>query len=174
MSIFYRLQGLLFILLLPLSGGCGYQLTNSSFGAIANSKTVWIPFFVNETVSPTAQTVLRRVFYDEFHALRGISPAIDEASADLVVKAKIISYSNRALSYNALDQAMEYALTLNTELEISKKDQKKPLFKGQLQASKQYMANTNLALQHNSEEQALDGAGRIIAQKFISNIEESY
>lgn len=168
-------RGLILGLLLNLLAGCGYHLTNSNssrqFGA---AQKIWVPFFSNESVSPTAQTVLRRAFYDEFHALRGLNPADSEESADLAMKARIISYSSRAVSYNALDQAREFSLSLNVELEIAKKGEAAPLWKGQIQGTKQYPANKNLALQSNAEEQALDAAARIIAHKFISALEESY
>lgn len=161
-------------LLLVTASGCGYHLTNSSVQRGAEQRKIWIPFFNNESISPTAQTILRRAFYEEFHAMRGVAPAVDEAGADLVMKARIVSYSSRAVSYTALDQAREFSLDLNVELEITRKEQKLPLWKGQLQGTHQYPANTNLALQRNAEEQALDAASRIIAHKFISALEDSY
>ena len=165
----------MFALLLSTAAGCGYHLTNSQpsrqFGAAWN---IWVPFFGNESVSPTAQTVLRRAFYEELHALRGLNPAASEESADLVMKARIISYSSRAASYSAVDLAREFSLSLNVELEISRKGAVVPLWKGQIQGVKQYPANKDLALQRNAEEWALDAAARIIAHKFISAVEESY
>ncbi|MDD2365011.1 MAG: LPS assembly lipoprotein LptE [Desulfuromonadaceae bacterium] len=165
---------LLFIILSSIVG-CGYHFTNSqSANGIGSSRSIWIPFFKNETVNSTAQTVLRRAFYDELHALRGLTTSENEESADIVVKAKIISFSNTAVSYSALDQVKEFRLDLNLELEILDKSKKLPLWRGQLQGSKQYPANTNLSLQHNSEDLALDAAARIIAHKFITSTEESY
>lgn len=154
--------------------GCGYHVTNAAPRRDQNIQNIWIPFFGNESVSPTAQTVLRRAFYDEFHALRGLNPATSEGTADLSMKPKIISYSNRVVSYNSLDQARELSLSLTVELKVAKKGLSLPLWKGQLQGSKQYPANANLALQRNSEEQALDAVARIIAHKCISALEESY
>ena len=175
MSASVWVRGVMFILLLSTASGCGYHLTNSqSSRQLGPSQNVWVPFFSNESVSPTAQTVLRRAFYEELHALRGLNPAFSEESADLAMKARIISYTSKAVSYNALDQAREFSLSLNVELEISKKGTAVPLWKGQIQGAKQYPANTDLALQRNAEEQALDAAARIIAQKFISALEESY
>ena len=165
-------RGLMIAVLLNAVVGCGYHLTSSQ--RLGAAQKVWVPFFSNESVSPTAQTVLRRAFYEEFHALRGLSPASSEEDADLAMKARIISYSSRVVSYNALDQAREYSLSLNVELEIVKKGQTTPLWKGQIQGAKQYPANRDLALQRNSEEQALDATARIIAHKFISALEESY
>ncbi|MGB9081909.1 MAG: LPS assembly lipoprotein LptE [Desulfuromonadaceae bacterium] len=162
-------------MLLNAVAGCGYHLTNAqSSRMFGTAQNIWVPFFSNESVSPSAQTVLRRAFFEEFHALRGLNPAGSEAAADLAMKAKIISYSSKVVSYNALDQAREFSLSLDVELEITQKGHSLPLWKGQIKGSKQYPANRDLALQHNAEEQALDAAARIIAHKFISALEESY
>jgi outer membrane lipopolysaccharide assembly protein LptE/RlpB len=165
---------MLVALMLVTLTGCGYHLTNSQTNRKQSFQNIWIPFFSNESISPTAQTVLRRAFYDEIHALRGLNPAENQESADLSIKAKLLSYSSGAVSYSAQDQVREYKLSLNVELEAYKKGQVLPLWKGQIQGSRQYPVNTNLALQRNAEEQALDAAARIIAQKFITAIEESY
>lgn len=161
-------------MLLCTLSGCGYHLTNSQADRKQSFQNIWVPFFSNESISPTAQTVLRRAFYDEFHALRGLNPARDQKTADLSLKAKLLSYSSAAVSYNASDEIREYKLSLNVELEAYKKGQLLPIWKGQVQSSKQYPANRNIALQRNAEEQALDAAARILAHKFISAIEESY
>lgn len=165
---------LLCVLVMLTLTGCGYHVTNAQTGRNHNFRNIWVPYFSNESISPTAQTVLRRAFYDETHALRGLDPAGSQETADLFMKAKIISYANTAASYNPHDQAREYKLSLNVELEAYKKGQTQPLWKGQIQGSKQYPADANLALQRNAEEQALDAAARIIAHRFISAIEESY
>ena len=165
---------LLLALLLNAAAGCGYHVTNSQPERMSSNQKIWIPFFSNESSSPTAQTVLRRAFYEEFHALRGLYPAVSEENADLVMKARIISYSSKAVSYTAIDQAREFSLSLEVELEIAKKGQPLPLWKGKLQATKQFPANMDLALQRNSEEWALAAAAGIIAHKFISALEESY
>lgn len=162
------------LMLIISTTGCGYHLTNTRTVPIGTASRIWVPFFSNESISPTAQTVLRRAFYEEFHALRGLKPATNEGAADLVMKARIVSYASSATSYNSIDQARQYNLDLNVELEVSKTGEKNPLWKGQLQASRQYPANKDLALQRNAEEQALNSASRIIAQKLISVLEESY
>ena len=171
-SSWFRL--LVLALLLSTAAGCGYHLTYSRSGRLGNEQNIWVPFFGNESISPTAQTVLRRAFYDEFHAVRGLNPATGEETADLVMKARMISYSGKAVSYSAIDQTKEYNLSLNVELEIARRGQASPLWKGQIQGEKQYPANSDLALQRNAEEQALDAVARIIAQKFISAVDESY
>ena len=166
-------SALLILLLITLSG-CGYHLTNSPANRTQSFQNVWVPFFSNESISPTAQTVLRRAFYDELHALRGLNPAASQESADLAMKAKLLSYASGAVSYSAQDQVREYKLSLNVELEAYKKGQLLPVWKGQLQSSRQYPAHSDIALQRNAEDQALDAAARILAHKFIIALEESY
>jgi outer membrane lipopolysaccharide assembly protein LptE/RlpB len=174
MSTSLLVRGFLLLMIQAVMTGCGYHLTQSEIHRHGTRQNIWVPFFSNETISPSAQTVLRRAFYEEFHALRGLEPAENQAGADLVMKAKIISYSSGAVSYNAVDQALVFNLSLNVELEIYEKGKTLPIWKGQIQASNQYPASTDLALQRNAEEQALAAAARKIAHKFISALEESY
>lgn len=121
MSVSIWVRGLLLAMMLSTVTGCGYHLTNSQSGRLGAARTIWVPFFSNESISPTAQTVLRRAFYEELHALRGLNPAIGVESADLAMKARIVSYSSKAVSYNVLDQAREFSLSLTVELEIVKR-----------------------------------------------------
>jgi hypothetical protein len=171
-STYFRLfivTSLLFVI-----SGCSYHLTNSSSQRLAVGQQLWVPFIANESISPTAQTVLRRALYDECHALRGLVPSKNEGSAGLIVKGRLVSYSISAVSYSAVDRARSFRLTLSVELELYRTGETAPIWKGLLSASKEYPANIDLALQRNAEESALDAASRIIAQKFISAAEQSY
>lgn len=172
----HKLHGRFVLLasLIWILAGCGYHLTNTTEKRLPAGQTLWVPFIGNESVSPTAQTVLRRALYDECHALRGLVAAGSEAAADLYLKGKLVSYSNRIISYTAADQVREYRLTLDVELELYRPGVTAPLWKGMLQASSNFPANVNLALQRNAEERALDAAARIIAQKLILSTEQSY
>lgn len=162
------------LILVCTLAGCGYHLTNSSSVRLAAGQKLWVPFITNESISPTAQTVLRRTLYEECHALRGLVASDSEASADLFVKGRLVSYSTKVISYSAVDRASEIRLTLEVELELFRRMEEAPLWKGTLQASKTYPTNTNLALQRNAEESALDAAARIIAGKFITAVEQKY
>ena len=149
-------------------------MTSSAAQRLSAGQELWVPFIGNESVSPTAQTVLRRALYDECHALRGLVAAESEGSAALVMKGKLLSYGSGAIAYNAADQVRSLRMNISVELELFQKGELKPLWKGVLSATKDYQAQTDLALQRNAEESALDGAARIIAQKFISAAEQSF
>jgi outer membrane lipopolysaccharide assembly protein LptE/RlpB len=174
MSIKANIRLMLLAGVICVLAGCGYRLTNSLPNQMAAGQTVWVPFIGNESVSPTAQTVLRRALYDESHALRGLIPAESEAVADLVIKGRLSSYTNRSISFSSLDRALGFNLLLDVELAIYKRGETLPFWKGLIRGSKDYPGNSDLALQRNAEEQALDAAARIVAQRFISATEQSY
>lgn len=171
-AIYYRLLLLLF--LISTLNGCGYHLTNSGTARFSVGQQIWVPFIDNESVSPTAQTVMRRVLYDEFHALRGLVPSESEGAASLIVKGKLLSFTSGEVAYNAADQVRSLRLNISAELELYRKGETVPLWNGVLSAAKDYQANADLALQRNAEESALDAAGRIIARKFIAASERAY
>ncbi|HEX9078004.1 MAG TPA: hypothetical protein VF795_00370, partial [Desulfuromonadaceae bacterium] len=101
-----------------LLAGCGYHLAGSSDNRLASGQSLWVAFITNTTVSPTAQTVIRRALLEEGHALRGLYPAASLADADLSVSGGLRSYTTRAISFSAVDFAREYRLTIEVELEL--------------------------------------------------------
>lgn len=161
-------------IMLFLLGGCGYHLTASAENRLAPGQSLWVVFIVNETISPSAQTVIRRALLEEGHAMRNLLPAGSEAEGDLRVKGTLHSYSNRAISYTAADRIKEYRLTIDVELELHRKGTSAPVWKGMLQSYQDYPVSTDLALQRSAEEAALVAASRILAQKFLTAVEQSY
>jgi len=162
------------VAVLCLLSGCGYRLAGSAENRLTSGQALWVAFISNETASPTAQTVIRRALLDEGHALRGLYPAASQADADLSVSGSLRAYTLRAISYTAIDHAREYRLTIEVELELRRRGVAAPLWKGTLQAFKDYPANANLALQRSAEEAALAAASRTLSQKFLTAVEQSY
>jgi outer membrane lipopolysaccharide assembly protein LptE/RlpB len=162
--------GLLFLL-----SGCGYRLAGSAGNHLAPGQNLWVSFIKNESISPTAQTVIRRALLEEGHAMRGLAPAANKDDAELLIDGSLRSYTLRAISYTSIDQVKEYRLTIDVELELRRKGAAVPLWKGTLQSFRDYPANIlNLSLQRNAEEAALMAASHIIAQKFLTAVENSY
>jgi outer membrane lipopolysaccharide assembly protein LptE/RlpB len=154
--------------------GCGYNFSGSGGNRLASGQSLWVSFIGIEIDSPSAQTVLRRSLLQESHALRGLYPSASEAVADLRVTGRLRSYTAGAVSYSALDLAREYRLTIEVELELFKKGETAPIWKGTLQSFQDYPANIDLAMQRSAEEAALAAASHILAQKFLMAVEHSY
>lgn len=170
-----RLLSLLCVsVLLLILAGCGYHFAGSSANKLAAGQSLWVSFIGIEIDSPSAQTVLRRSLLEESHALRGLYPSGSEATADLRVKGSLRSYTAGVMSYTALDLAREYRLSIEVELELYRKGETTPFWKGIIQSYQDYPTNTNLALQRSAEEAALAAASRILAQKFLMAVEQAY
>lgn len=172
--VYARILLPMLLLVLVLFAGCGYRFAASSGNTIAAGQALWVSFIGIESDSRTAQTVLRRALLEEGHALRGLSPSSQPANADLQVKGTLKHYSNRAMSFSVIDQVREYRLLIEVELELTRKGETKPLWKGTIQSYQDYPANTDLALQRSAEEAALEAASRTLARKFLSAAEQGY
>ena len=169
---FFRLMSVLAMLF--FMSACGYHFAGSAANRLAPGQSLWVSFIGIEIDSPSAQTVLRRALLEECHALRGLYPADTATTADLRVKGGLRSYAARAMSYTALDQVREYRLTVEVELELFRKGETTPIWKGTIQGYQDYPANTDLALQRSAEEAALAAASHILAQKFLMAVEQAY
>jgi outer membrane lipopolysaccharide assembly protein LptE/RlpB len=170
-----RLFRLVFVLaVLFLMSACGYHFAGSAASKLAPGQSLWVSFIGIEIDSPSAQTVLRRALMEESHALRGLYPADTAATADLRMQGKLRSYAAKAMSYTVLDQVKEYRLIVEVDLELFRKGETAPLWKGTIQSYQDYPANTDLALQRSAEEAALSAASHILAQKFLMAVEQAY
>jgi outer membrane lipopolysaccharide assembly protein LptE/RlpB len=149
---------------------CGYRFTGSGGTRLAAGQTMWVSF----VDSPSSQIVVRRALLEEAHALRGISAAGSAAEADLRVIGSVKGYSIKAMSYNPLDEVKEYRLSIDVELELTRRGESVPLWKGTIKSFQDYPANVNLALQRNAEQAALSAASHIMAQKFLTAVEQAY
>ena len=165
---------LLLFCCLPFLAGCGYRFAGTAGNRIAPDQSVWVAFIANETVSPTAQTVIRRALYEECHAMRGLYPADKEATAGLRVGGKLTAYVIKPISYSTIDQVLEYRLLISVDLEMYRKGETAPAWKGTVKASQDFPASINLALQHNAEEAALKAASQVLARKFLVSVEQAY
>ncbi|MBC8019010.1 MAG: hypothetical protein H7X83_10895 [Verrucomicrobia bacterium] len=170
----YLVRMLCVSVLLLFMSGCGYHFSGSSGNRLASGQSLWVSFIGIEIDSPSAQTALRRSLLEESHALRGLYPSANEASADLRVTGRLRAYSAGAVSYSTRDLIKEYRLSIAVDLELFRKGQTTPFWKGTLQSYQDYPANTDLALQRSAEEAALAAASRILAQKFLTAVEQSY
>jgi hypothetical protein len=149
-------------------------MAGSGGDRIAAGQSVWVSFIGIEVDSPSAQTVLRRSLLEESHAFRGLFPAASESAADLRMSGQLRTYTSKAISFSAADLVRDYTLTVDVEMSIFRKGETIPFWKGTLQGRQNYPANVDLAVQRSSEEAALAVASRVIAQKLLTAVEQSY
>jgi outer membrane lipopolysaccharide assembly protein LptE/RlpB len=172
----YRLGAFLLVLTLLLAG-CGYRFTADSGTRLAAGQTVWVPYFKNATVYANASVALKRAIFEQFAEQRNIMPAATPEQGDLVLEGALTGYGNVAVSYSAVDTAMEYRLTISADITVRKRgdaQNAKPLWKGTLTARQDYPVSATIELQRSSEDAALSAASRKLAQQLIWQMEQNY
>lgn len=170
----YRFTIIFFLVSLAALCSCGYRTTGHGTVFTGDSRSLWVAPLINETLSPTAQTIIRRALYEECHALRGMTPAASEAASRFRLGGKVISYSLKPLSYTSRDRIREYRLAVELELELRDRTKKELLWKGILKESADFPVDTETSQQKNGEEAALMSAARRLAQTFIVTVEQTY
>jgi len=166
------------VLLLTMAiSGCGYRFTADSGTRLSAGQKVWVAYFQNNTVYPTASVTIKRALFDQFVALRGILPAAHPAEGDLVVEGTLAGYGTGTASSSVADVAKEYRLTVTAEVTVRRKGDApgaKPLWKGTVSAWQDYPVAATIERQRNNEDAALLAASRKLAQQVIWNLEQSY
>ena len=154
--------------------GCGYHHVGSMAGSHAGGKDgVHIPIFANKSYRPGLETVLTSNLVDEF-ARRSGGKTVDEAAAQFVLSGAVLSYSVTPVSYTAADKIREYRSTIKVVATLSDRQSGKTLWKGELSWSQDYPANSNIALQQNSEDAAVREICRRLAEQIREKTQEDF
>ena len=171
--------GLAFIVSCLLCG-CGYHLSSESLTpSLTAGKTIGIPMWRNKSYRMNLEAVMTGSLIDEF-ALRSGGKVVDENAADLLLTGTIVSYTEAAVAYSAVDLVSVYRMTMTVEAVLTDKRSEKVLWKGKFDASQDYPALSNpnvpnrMALQQNNEDAALLEISRKIAQKLYQQLSENF
>jgi outer membrane lipopolysaccharide assembly protein LptE/RlpB len=154
--------------------GCGYQLANrpDSTSPITG-KTVAIPLFANKVYRPHVEAVLTQSMVDEF-AHRSGGGVVAEESAELVVKGAVTTYNSTQVAYSEFDRAKQNRLTVAAEAVLRERRTQRVLWKGALSLFQDYPANSDLALQQNSQDAALRDVCRRLAEQFYQQMSSAF
>ena len=90
-------------------GGCAY--TTSTAMLASHLKTVSIPVFENTTSEYQIERTITDAVIERFVADNHLR-VVDERSADLVVRGRVISYKNAVFGFNTATNAQEYRVTI--------------------------------------------------------------
>jgi hypothetical protein len=114
-----RLIGVAFVLALA-AGGCAYSTSTALLPA--HLKTVAVPVFENTTSEYTLEQQVTDAVIARFVADNHLR-VVDERSANLVVRGRILGYRNSVFGFNTATNANEYRVTI--EIAVTLKDQVK-------------------------------------------------
>lgn len=168
------LFSLLLILLTALFAGCGYHAlaldTQQRFG---DSATVSIPIFANKTYKPNLENILLNNLIGEFAKRKGLR-VVQSGESDYTLSGELLRYEKSAVSYTGQDIVKEYTATLTIAAALRKSSNQMVVWKGQLSWSQDLPASSDIAIQQNSEDAAIQVICQRLAQQLYLRINEDF
>ncbi|HET6419565.1 MAG TPA: LptE family protein [Geobacteraceae bacterium] len=157
------------IILACLPAGCGYHAANWDTSPYSSSgRTVNIQIFANKSYKPNVEGVMTDALVDQFARSKGLE--LQSSDADLTLSGEVLSYGYGASAYSAADVIMEYSASMSVSATLRKSKTQQVLWKGTVSMSQYFPANSNIALQQNAEDAAIQEICRKIAQKLYVDI----
>jgi len=165
---------LLLLLLSLLFSGCGYhsiaQDGEKSFGEGA---TVSIPIFSNKTYKPDLESLLLNNLIGEFAKRKGLR-VVDRQASEYTLSGEVLTYDKVAVAYTGDDIVKEYTATMTIAATLRKNSNQKVIWRGQLSWSQDLPASSDIAIQQNSEDAAIQVICQRIAEQLYLKIHNDF
>jgi len=121
-----RKSGLLSICLAAvILTGCGYYSTTSR--TAKDSKSVYVPFFSNETTQPDLDIQVTESIIDDLVDDNTLS-VVNEDQADAILQGRIVSFENRPFSFNLDLDAQEYRIRIQVIASLYRRRTNDPIW----------------------------------------------
>lgn len=172
------LYGILFLAVYGGSG-CGYHpLTSTVVHDAASVKSIYIPVFVNRSYRATLEAFLANSITEQFARRRGEWRIAGEG-AEYLLSGVIISYELVPVAYNyrnvlQLETVAEYRATITTEITLKKSGARDILWKRRLFLYQNFPANSDIAIQQNSEDAAIQEVCQKLAQDIYVSLANDF
>ena len=170
----------LLLLVVTLSApGCGYHpLTSTVVHDGAALKSIHIPVFVNRSYRATLEAFLANSITEQFARRRGEWRIAGEG-ADYLLSGVIISYELAPVAYTRgsttnPEVVAEYRAAIATEISLKKVGARDILWKRRLTLYQNFPANSNISIQQNSEEVAIQEVCQKLAQDIYVSLADDF
>lgn len=165
---------LVLIVACAFPSGCGYRtVARDTVSRFGEGKTVSIPLFGNKTYRSNLENILLNNLVDEFSKRRGLT-IVERESSDYTLSGEILSYEKTAVSYTGKDIVMEYTVAMSLSATLRKNSTSGIVWRGKLSWSQDFPASSDIALQQNSEDAAIQEICRRLAQQLYLKMSEDF
>ena len=148
--------------------GCGYRPVVPR-GPLAEANGVNVVLFQNKSYRPGLPGQLARNLVDQL-ALRSAGKVLAGDQAQLELTGTVLSYATAPVSYSAQDVIKEYKSVLAVQAILRERATGKVLWKADLTEEQAFPVNTNIALQQNAEEAAIESICRRLSEEIWQKI----
>lgn len=163
-----RLGALLAMLL--LTAGCGYRVVKEGDGLLGN-RTLALGHFANKTYRADLEAELARALREELsrRKVRGVAD-----KGELELGGTLQSLIFEPVSYTAADKVREYRVSVTAEVLLKEQSTGRILWKGTETGIQHFPTSGDLALQRNSEQQAVASVCRDLAERIYQQLSSSF
>jgi outer membrane lipopolysaccharide assembly protein LptE/RlpB len=155
--------------------GCGYSFSGMGGSMPGNVESLYIPLMTNQTSEPRIEHNLTSYVTRVFTRSGKVNIFEQGQSVDAILDGKIVSYTNRAVSYDSNDDISEYRSTMIVDVELVRNDiEKQILWHKTVTWSTDYSASNNKALQEDREDQAIDELSSRLAEELYDQLMNSF
>jgi outer membrane lipopolysaccharide assembly protein LptE/RlpB len=163
-----RLCGeIIFVFLLVVLCGCGYQLTGKATHLPAGVTSLAIPTFRNQTLEPGIEVPLTQSFLREF-MFDGRVKVLSPKEADTILEGIIKAFRIQSVSYNESGFVQEYQVLVTVELTLTKSSGEILWKDDNLTEVRWYRASFGGVINEASKNSAVQELGKFMAERVKS------
>jgi hypothetical protein len=149
--------------LAALASACGYQVVHYA-DALGDVRSVAVQGLVNETLEPGLESLVSDALAREFLRRGALRLLDDPAHADLVISGAVARLGVARKSFSSISLALEYELTLELDLRVTRRDGTRvPIDGAALAESERYVASADVEVERTHREEALRRLAGLLA-----------
>jgi outer membrane lipopolysaccharide assembly protein LptE/RlpB len=158
------------VLCLLLLAGCGYRLVGGQDGLLAN-RPLALGQFVNKTYRANLEAELTRALQAE---LARRTHLVDRDSGELVLSGTVQALTFEPVSYTAADKVREYRVTITAAVALKERVSGRVIWQGTETGRQHFPTNADLALQRNSEQEAVAAVCRDLTERIYQQLSHTF
>ena len=163
-----RLCGeILFVFILVVLYGCGYQLAGKSTHLPAGVTSLAIPTFKNQTLEPGIEVPLTQSFLREF-MFDGRVRVLSPKEADTILEGSIKIFRIQSVSYNESGLVQEYQVVVTMDLTLTKSSGEILWREDNLTEVRWYRASFGGVINEASKNSSVQELGKFMAERVKS------
>lgn len=162
------------VLLLLLLSGCGYQFERPAGTWQGTAPLLYVELLDNRTTRAFLENEATTQVVERFGRSRRFQVTEDPARAQLVLGGRLDSYGTTAVAYNQADDILVYRAQLTAAVALSRQDNGKILWKGQLTETEEFSASNDRALQQVNEKGAIRRLCQLLADDLFARVSDDF
>ena len=151
-------------------GGCSYKQVE--YGrALGGARRVSIQTLSNDSSEPGIELMVSEALRREFLRRGAVSLTAHSSDADLALRGRVLGLNTRPRSFSAAVLALEYSVTLEIKIEVSRRDGELiKIDSPSLRETEIYLASADLEAGRKNRDEALRRISGLIAARVYDAI----